>query len=246
MRLIAATLLLTAHAFGAIAFIASGEGLDSSGSTAAHKIDSTGATLLIVTVARSSAATGISGPVDFTDACPSGPCNTFATAVSKTGTNSVTTVYYSVNPANTGTGHYFVFTATSGALYITGAAYSGSALSNLVDQLNSNATSGTGSIQPGSITPACTNELVITSVAGETLSGSTPSLAGATVREEQAGLSSPTRTPGGFGDAIQTTATAINPTWSFTTNGKDAAIVSFKAATSICASTTPVVHKVAQ
>lgn len=129
----------------------------------------------------------------------------------------------------TSASHTLTVTGTSVFAAVAVVCFSGSAPSAAVDVQSTNADDNVTSILPGSITPTAAGEVVVTVLGHPT--GDTPTING--------GFSTPLSTPlsGGnnYGVAlaylIQTTATAANPTWSWTTTGSPTtAIASFKAA----------------
>ena len=139
-------------------------------------------------------------------------------------------ISYVVSPTTSGT-HTFTNTGAYASIYVS--AWSGINTSTPFDQESGtdDTTAGT-SIQPGSLTPVEANCLVI---CGCGLTGSTsgvPSINApftATGAFERTGGSN--SSGGGSGYVIQTTATARNPTWSWTNSvNKNAAMAVFRAA----------------
>jgi hypothetical protein len=144
---------------------------------------------------------------------------------------------YCLHPAHVGTAHsFYVAYATA----ITVAAYSGSAVSS-VDLITGSAAPA-ATIQPGAILPACTNELIVFSMAGH--GSGAPTVSGATLRQSM-GFSGQSWA-NGLADSIQGSPVSINPTWTNTGSADSVAIaVSFKAADSVCGvGTTSVRHRV--
>ena len=183
-------------------------GLGSAGGTSAA-IDSTGATLLIAVVTSASSGATIADSK-----------SNVWTALNQYGTIApYTTIFYAKNPT-VGAGHTVTVTGTYvGACF---AAFSGADLSAPFDaQQNGNSS---GATQPGSITPAENNALVIGS-AGEG-GGAAPNTTSMTMLGSWA-FSGGNWYGGGAAYSIQTTATPINPTWTGAAlNGL--AIASFK------------------
>lgn len=170
-------------------------------------INTTGANLLAFCV------TDISGGVTVTDSYS----NSY-TLINSVNNGAADTVYLYVATGSitVGAGHTATVTDPSSTGYpgATFAAFSG-AQASPHDQTGSNYNSSTSSIQPGSITPGVANELLLSCV-------------GPLVLETALAVSSPftgtdilnfTSTSEGSGMAyqIQTSATAENPTWSWTT-----------------------------
>jgi hypothetical protein len=141
-----------------------------------------------------------------------------------------TDLYRSATPASVGSGHTFSLSGgTFAAVAVT--AFTGGATSSIDDQENS--TGGAGgatTISTGSITPSVDNTIVITTVV--TSDGADPSVI-------NGGFTIATRIASGgsnFGCGIaylvQTTATAANPQWTFTSGAtyNAATIANFKTA----------------
>lgn len=136
--------------------------------------------------------------------------------------------YYS---ATVGAGH--TFTASGGTVSaIAAAAFSGVLTTNPVDVQAGTNNSGSATIQPGSITPTQNNELIISGIGGYVVAGSeTYSIdSGMTITDQQGLIGGAS-----FGLAlaykVQTTAAAINPTWTVSSSaaGLSATNGSFKA-----------------
>jgi hypothetical protein len=144
---------------------------------------------------------------------------------------------YCLHPTHVGAAHsFYVAYATA----ITVAAYSGSAVSS-VDLITGSAAPA-ATIQPGAILPACTNELIVFSMAGH--GGGAPTVSGANLRQSM-GFSGQSWA-NGLADSIQASPVSINPTWTNSGSADSVAIaVSFKAADSVCGvGTTSVRHRV--
>jgi hypothetical protein len=225
-------LILASHAFGAFSYIAS-----ASGGTALTSpgINTTGANLLIVvvTVDNGGAYLAIYDTI-------AGHSNTYTFAKSQAAAGTATTyTYYCANPTYVGSGHVFNVSVANGYESIYAAAYSGAASSPLDAVTNSATNNANATIQPGSMTPTCTNELVITGMFTE--GGATPTISGATVR--QARSSGGANWGGGLADSIQTAIVAINPTWTVASGHNAATIVAFQAADSVCGGTSSRVRR---
>lgn len=179
-------------------------------------INTTGANLIVLAIAGT-------GTMTVSDS--NGNTWTACTNYSGSG-GEVVRLYYCYSPT-VGAGHTFTVSGTSTYSVIEVSAWSGAATSPLDQQNGANNSSTT--IQPGSITPAQNNELVITAV-NYYISRSYSSISGATFLDSLDGANN-----NNYGLAvaynIQTTAAAINPTWTFSTsNYNTACIASFKAA----------------
>jgi hypothetical protein len=226
-RLLAILLLLAIsplHSEAAIALIAGSR--TTAGSTTGNNItttaiDTTGANLIVVGSAYLK-----NGPITVTDSKSNGA----PTALTLQAGASIQEVriYYWHLPASVGAGHTFTITSSGKVPSICVAAFSGVKASSPVDQqsgVGTGAGSGT-SVQPGSLTPSEDNCLVIScanffgtngSINDSFDSSTTPAVGG-----QHFGIL--------MGDKIQTTATAVNPTTSWTTSAeKTAAMVVFKA-----------------
>lgn len=211
--------------FAAIALVTSTvKGGTFSGATS-DAIDTTGANLIVLHVSSADANT-------VTDS----KSNTWTALTSKTsGSGNIGRLYYCVNPT-VGSGH--TFSVTSIVPTISVLAFSGVKTSSPFDVENGSSCDSTGSCATGSITPSEDNELVVTGM----------SMGGAEFTDYVAdsGFTNLTYVPvvggahfgGGFAYKIQTTAVAVNPTWSGTSPAWFAVtIASFKAA-AVAATTT--------
>lgn len=149
------------------------------------------------------------------------------------GNQSTSRIYYVVNPI-VGSGHTVTATATG---YVGGGyflAFSGADISSPFDQENgvadfANATSK----QPGSVTPTTDNQLVITGLC--TIKDAGGSSGTYSIDSGFAIIDQDAATAGLEGGAcaylIQTSAGAVNPTWSWTdASAVGATIATFKAA----------------
>lgn len=135
-------------------------------------------------------------------------------------------LYYCANPTKSAT-HTFTYTLASGAPSLSVLAFSGVATASPFDVENGATFTTVTSIATGSITPSVNNEVVVTGLAPGTTSGSYTADSGMT----NIGYI-PTIGGQGYGTAIaykiQTTAAAINPTWSGPSGSGSVAIASFK------------------
>jgi len=187
-------------------------------------IDTTGANLIYIALSRYS----LGNPETVSDS-KSNTWTQVTTADPDFGGQDKVIGYYCANPT-VGSGHTFSSSGTTDLSTIQVSAWSGAASSPL-DQENQNGATGT-SIQPGSITPSEDNELILSAYAVNVFPGTdTYSIdSGFSILDQSPGSSAAF----GLGVAykIQTSATAVNPTWS--TNGSSqhqaAKIISFKAA----------------
>ncbi len=138
--------------------------------------------------------------------------NTWTQLTRRNNAFSYSQLLYCINPT-TSASHTFTATAAANdAICI--AAFSGSGIYE-ADTGNNNTSSTT--IQPGSITPAQNNELVITT-ATITATATTLSINGGfAITDQQIIGSSPSYWGNGLAYLIQTTAAAANPTWTYST-----------------------------
>jgi hypothetical protein len=135
-------------------------------------------------------------------------------------------IWYSVNPT-VGSGHTFT-QGSSGAIYpsLHVMAFSGSHASPF-DQESGQGTGSVTSVQAGSLTPSEGNCLVIS---GMVSNGGLPGIDGTYTESATAAIGG-TSVSGGIAYDIQTTATATNPTWSWSGSHPSAAVLAvFKSA----------------
>lgn len=191
----------------AFAFIASTKSVSlGAGGGSTPAINTTGATLIVVSIARYTVGT----PNPFTDSAG----NTWINAGIITATAVEMERWYVINPT-TSASHTFTETGSNSFSTIIVSAYSG--ISVVFDK-KSSGTGSTNSIQPGSLTPTNGYSLIITSTAADISEAPTVD-SGFTERETM------TRVPGveyagGIADIIQgATPSAVNPAWSSPTTG---------------------------
>lgn len=188
--------------------------------TTSSAIDTTGATLLVALISKYDAQSS-TPPTDSKSNTWTALTSYWAGALNETECR----LYYVANPT-VGTGH--TFTCPSGnqpALVV--AAFSGVSTVSPVDQQNGFGPANASTIQPGSVTPAEDDELVVSgcaqyssasmSASGMTVANTVPDNGGVNIGTAMAYV-------------VQTTATAINPTWSTGFSRCKAVIASFKAA----------------
>lgn len=199
------------------------EGLGFFGGTSSA-IDTTGANLLVVAYSHVAGAT---------PTLSDSKGNTWSSvAVSVGGADWDLRLYYSV-PSSVGSGHTFTVAAGGAEVQasVSVQAWAGAATTPL-DQTNNNY-AGTGSdtsVQPGSVTPSEANELVVTALenrfdssdssrsinSGFTISGQSGN------HDNSASLA--------LAYLVQTSAAAVNPTWSWSSGGTANAVIgTFKA-----------------
>lgn len=139
-------------------------------------------------------------------------------------------IYYAENPT-VGSGHTFTLTGSAAFPSVAAIAYSGAATSSPADQQNGAAETGTvTSLQPGSVTPSEDNEVVVT-VLGIDDGGTSQTINGGFTIQESVDFGPGVHFGIRLADLIQTTATAANPTWSWTSvDQATAAIATFLSA----------------
>ena len=98
---------------------------------------------------------------------------------------------------------------------------SGGSGNGALDQVNSRTSTGTVSLDSGSVTPAQNNELIFSAVGGTGTSGS-PTVPGLTVDQVQQYVGGNSYS-GADAYLVQTTAAAIDPTWSWASSSMNCA-----------------------
>lgn len=183
-----------------------------------NPIDTTGADLLVVSTSG--------GAETLTDS----KSNTWTpiTAYGPGGATPVSELWY-VRGGSVGAAH--TFTANVGGFSIVAvSAFSGSAISPLDQETGGFTGAGTTSRQNGLITPSENNELIVSMLS---LSGDTSNTAidsGFTLTDSMDAIAF-VEYGGAMAYIIQTTAAAVDPTWSWTSSQKNSgAVATFKAA----------------
>lgn len=215
----------------AIAFVAAtAKGAGGAGNTTTTAIDTTGATLIVVTSVK---YTGTGGTTDANPTLSDSKGNTWTPLTSAT--SSVTAdrimAWYCI-PTSVGASHTFT-TTVAGACYnnVVVHAFSGTKASSVLDiQQQTNDTSASTSQTPGSLTPSEDNCVVVQIIGSDgsdaTAIGSSYNL-GATY----VGWAGGNQVAANMAYKIQTTATATAPTWTLSPSGGAGMIsVSFKSA----------------
>ena len=235
-------LLVSSPAFAAFTLIAGGAAPWETSTNVV--LDTTGANLIVVTISTwYSAATF---PHDYLGANNNTACYVSAAKATNTG-HLFTETWYCLNPTYTGPSHGFYTDGGNFPFYV--AAYSGAATSSVLDvgAISTNTTTGSTTIQPRSIIPACTNELVWFGYATEYPTWVSVSGVADAYHHAQ------TDTGGwkgyGVGTVLQTTAAAVNPTLTmsgspYNGGGDSATVVAFKSASSSCGGAVTARHRV--
>lgn len=190
---------------------------DSNGFTTGG-IDTSGAVFLIAVVVDYLLAT------QATLSDSKGNTWTALTTHSETVSGARLRVFYAAN-AVVGTGHTFTVTSTTGYPSIAVQAWSGIQTSSPFDTENGNDLLSSASIQPGSVTPARSNELCITGVVlSAPVSGTLAIDSGFTVSDAVEYLVS-NHFGAGFAYFVQSAGSTLNPTWSWTGSQGVAAVI---------------------
>jgi len=184
-------------------------------------VDTTGSTLLIITVG--------SNNTTFTISDSQGAASNTYTAIGSTLTaNGVSNkMFYCLNPVHVGANHTFSIAGGSFASFFV-AAFSGIIA---IDQNNGASYLNQTVIQPGTVTPLFTNELIVT---GMVMDGGAPTSVtingGYTITDQQgAGANG----GGALAYLIQSSIVATNPTWTQNAAGSGGThIATFKSDTS--------------
>lgn len=181
-----------------------GGGTNSSVTTAA--IDTTGATLIVVSLSRDVNTNA----TNFSDS----KGNTWR-LLNYYDQGAVRNMMYYCVPTSVGSGHTFSNSGSFNYSTLAVAAFSGNAPFLIEDRLSASGNSAT-TVLPGSITPSQDNTLVVTTCAFSG-TGSTPlSINGGFTKNEEIDFSSGNYYGNGIAHLIQTTAAAANPTWTKT------------------------------
>jgi hypothetical protein len=186
---------------------------DTNGVTTAA-VDTTGADLIVATIAYFNGGTGNV----FSDS----KGNSWSQLTDRTaGDGARIRTFYSQSPATVGTGHTFTFSGTGNFPSLAIAAFRGS-LASPFDVENGTTASSVTSLATGNIVPSQDNELIIAALASNLATDTATIDSGMTTTDVIAWASS-AHVGVGLAYKIQTTAAAINPTWSWT-NAMNAAV----------------------
>jgi hypothetical protein len=182
-------------------------------------VDTTGADLIVIGIAYNVGATPI---------ISDNKGNIWTALTSNITSTAVARLYYCVNPA-VGTGHTFSNTGSANLCAIFMEAFSGVAPGSKKDQETGNTSTISLTVQTGNITPTQNNELLVT-VLGFNLAGLSASINSGFTKTDEQNFLTGTYYGGAMAYLIQTTAGAINPTWTRTTNADSNAtsIASFR------------------
>jgi len=203
----------------AIAFVSSvAAGSSYNNNVTTGSADTSGATLLVVVVSTY----GTGGTLTDSNS------NTW-NALTRRGSagDAGCQIYYAVNPT-VGSGHTFTYSSTAKYPSVAAMAFSGADTSSPFDVQNGANNTTMTTLATGSVTPSEDNELIIAGYGG--YSGAVSSIdSGMTIANSVA--YSANHLAAGSAYKIQTTATAINATWTIgSASINAAAIATFKAA----------------
>ena len=188
-------------------------------------VDTTGATLIVVGFTDYVAGGGTPGVLS--DSFGNTWTGLGATSASG-GTIFTSQLYYCANPT-VGAGHTFTDTGTTRIGSMVVAFFTGNTATPLDGHTGADTLSG-ATEQPGSITPVANNELIITHSNGWT-NGTTATIDSSfTIIDQETGVASQSGASA-LAYLVQTTAGAVNPTWTWSgSTGVAATMASFKAA----------------
>lgn len=167
-------------------------------------INTTGANLIIIGVSWETSTPAISDN--------QGNTYTLIASQNSGGGLGASSLYYCSSPI-TSASHTFTATSEIPAIFVQ--AFSGAASSLPLDQHNSANTTSGSTIQPGSVTPSAANELLVSVAQASSGGGQTLNSVGSgfTITDKEAG--GPSVFSSGMAYLIQTSATAENPTFTF-------------------------------
>lgn len=195
-----------------------GSALGVSGGTSSSA-NTTGADLIVVSVTFNKASSNPS--------LSDSKGNTYTALTDFAVSNQVERLYYCQSPT-VGSGHTFTFTGTNIFASLSMACFSGSVATPL-DVQNGATNAGATSLATGSVTPGANNELVIASV-GTTGSDAARSIGGGFTKAADVVGTPSVAYCSAIAYLIETTATAANPTWSWSTSqAATESIAAFKA-----------------
>lgn len=153
--------------------------------------------------------------------------NTWLTGTDRVSGNIHTCLHYSLSPANVGVSHYITVVGGSFTTIPDFEAWSDSGSGPTFDQQNGGTVSGSTTISTGSITPTANNCLVVTGVGTDSHFSQAWTIDSSFVitNNNQNGGNE----QGAGGRIVQTTAGAVNPTWTYPSSANQSAfIASFK------------------
>ena len=192
------------------------------GDGATSPIDTTGANLIVVS-ATTYAAVGEGTLSD-------NKSNTWLQATAVSTSNTRERIYYCANPT-AGAGHTFAWNSAGNNNFVAFevAAFSGGAASSVFDQQNGATSASATSRTTGSVTPTEDNELIVACLGFN--APNTISIDGSYSIAQQQNYAGGSNFGGALAYWIQATATATNPTFSWSSSCEAAAaIATFKAA----------------
>ncbi len=194
-------------AFNPIAH-AIGQSTNLTGPAVTGTMNATGATLIVAWVNQVFLGPAIAAVSDSTSS------NTWTKLNTVPGT-LIGALYYTLNPTVSAT-MTVIATPVSGSAgtAVSASAFSGARVAGVFDQQNGTSSDLAGTIQPGSITPGFDKELVVTGFGGVSEAATINS--GFTITDSVA-VAAGAAYSNGMAYKIQTSAAAVNPTWSVVT-----------------------------
>jgi hypothetical protein len=196
----------------------------STGILTTDPIDTTGANLLVMSSASYNAGT----PTSISDS----KGNTWTTLTTRAATSGATHCFFYAKNATVGSGHTFTISAPFQAVIVY--AFAGVDTTSPFDV--ENGATGSSPLATGSVTPSVNGALVLSGYAND--SSSSIAVSGGSFTQTTVPYSSGANMAGAAGYLVQATATAINPSWSWTGSATAAvATVVFLAGTGITAAT---------
>lgn len=186
------------------------QGLGANGGTTGTAIDTSTATLLVVSVSDYEV-----NPLGTLSDSKSNTWTSLTAYDDAAGLGTARVrLYYAANPT-VGTGHTFTYTGSGIYASIGVVAYSGAATTSPLDTGKDSGSAAVGtSLQPGSLTPSEDNCVVVGGFSFD--NADTLSINGGFTIHAQAVKSAANWFGGGIASLIQTTAAAANPQWSLT------------------------------
>ena len=184
-------------------------------------IDTTGADFIVVSL--SYYHTGYTTDISLTD----NKGNTWTLVTKYAGTIAANRLYYAKNPT-VGSGHTFTTPAVPAYFVISILAFSGVDTTSPFDVENGATSIGATSLSTGSVTPTNDNSVVVTGFTCDNNSGVAVTIDSGFTKYST-NYSGGNNMGGGIAYLIQTTASAVNPTWNVTNfTAISAAIAVFK------------------
>jgi len=183
-------------------------------------IDTTGVTLIVVIVNWYAVTTAVATLTDSKG-------NTYTGLTQRGNASIASRIFYCLAPI-VGSGHTFTVAGTSTYSSIEVQGWNGNATSSVVDTQNGTGVSTSSTQQTGSVTPSENNCLIVAGMLFAS-SGTVSINSGFTI-SDQIAYSAPANYGAAAAYLVQTTAGAVNPTWTATSADKVSSIAVFKPA----------------